>query len=174
VEAITLNFDDLQPIEVPFNYLGKKYVMKEASGDTGCKYRNRLLNSTRMSGEGKPIGFTNYADVEPYLVSLCVFERVDSNDKSKDKPVKEAEVRSWQNRVVKELHEKIIKISDLQDQPETIEEIDKQIKELEHRKGVLKGDIKEGESYDSSTRSPGENAKNEQSATMDGSTMPRN
>jgi hypothetical protein len=39
-EFAPLDFSDLTPIEFPFSYKGKKYVLCEASADAASKYRN--------------------------------------------------------------------------------------------------------------------------------------
>jgi len=101
-----LNFDDLTPIEIPVRIQGKNYVLREASGDAACRYRNAVLACAQLTPEGKAVSVRNLADVEPLLVSLCLFDE-------KGNPVSVNQVRKWPARVVKALYEKAKEISDL-------------------------------------------------------------
>ena len=103
-----LNFDDIAPIEIPVVIKGKRYTLKEASGDAACRYRNAVLSALQVSKTGEVTGARNLADTEPLLVSLCLFDE-------QDKPVPIKTVRSWPARVVRTLFEKAADISDLAD-----------------------------------------------------------
>lgn len=125
-----LNFDDLTPIELPFSHLGKDYVLREATGEAACQFRNAQIACTTMGPEGKPKKFENVADVEPLLVSLCVWELLPDG---KEKRVPEATVRQWSARMQKRLFEKAKEISDLNESAETLEELTKEYRELGKR-----------------------------------------
>ncbi|WP_410959339.1 hypothetical protein, partial [Salmonella sp. SAL4433] len=74
--------DEYEPLDFPSIALrqrqvtvaGKKYVLLEASGDASCRSRNAIFQCTKLGPDGKPVGMSNMADVEPLLVSLCLAE----------------------------------------------------------------------------------------------------
>lgn len=128
-------FDDLAAVEIPVSIPNKDgvkedYILQEASGDAACKYRNAMLACTQLGPEGKPSQIRGMADIEPLLVSLCLFT-------SERKPVQLGIIRSWPNRVQKKLFDKIKEISDLdesEDRDSLVKQrkaIDKQIAEIE-------------------------------------------
>lgn len=98
-------FEDVAPLTVPVTIGKDEYVLKEASGDAACRWRNAQLRAARMV-EGKITGVGDIADTEPLLVSLCLFTR-------EGKPVPLATVRAWPNRVQKALFERAKAISHL-------------------------------------------------------------
>lgn len=109
----TLDFSDLEPIQVEFSIGGKSYVMFEATADAAVKYRNRIARSASFA-DGKLAKVENPADAETLLVSLCLFEKVVTKDGSTGlKPVTEAQVRGFQQRIQRRLFDELIKISEL-------------------------------------------------------------
>jgi hypothetical protein len=115
------NFDDLTPFEVPVTYKGKKYVLREASEDARCKYRNSLMGSAKLGPDGKPVSISGMADCEPLLVSLCLCQvngdgsiRLDTSGNPSLLPL--LTIRSWPSRIVKRLYEKAKDISDLKEE----------------------------------------------------------
>lgn len=119
-----LNFDDLALIEVPVSIGDKRYLLREASGNVACKYRNALLNCTVLGPEGKPQTVRNMADVEPLLVSLCLFQLLEQPDGTvKERPAQLADVRGWPNRIVKALFERAKEISELDEEEEEQESV---------------------------------------------------
>jgi len=102
----SLHFESTDLIEVPVTIGKDEFVLREADGDVSCKYRNAVLSCTKLSGRGKPVSIQNLADVEPYLVSLCLFS-LDG------KPVALKVVRSWPNRITKQLYNTAKEISNL-------------------------------------------------------------
>lgn len=121
-----LDFSDITTIEMPFNLKGKSYTLREASGSAACQYRNAVMNGMTLGPDGKPVKMEGLADSEPLLVSLCVFD-------DRQNPIALNKVRSWPNRVVKRLYEKAKKISQLDESPETVDELIKQRDELTKR-----------------------------------------
>lgn len=126
-----MNFDDLSEIVIPVSIKGKKYILVEADGDATAKYKNKMLSCSKFA-EGKMTSVQGMADIEPYLLSLCMF--VVRNDRRF--PVAEGVVRSWPGKVIKKLYTKAREISEL-DAEETLEsltekraEIDKKIADL--------------------------------------------
>jgi hypothetical protein len=129
---------DLEPIEIPIKIGGKSYILREASEGAAVGYRNLVMKAARMS-EGKIVGIDGAADVEPYLVSQCVFE-TDREGRVRqigDRLVNVHinTVRSWPSRVVTPLFDKIKEISDLdrETKPETKEQLLKQLEEIQNK-----------------------------------------
>jgi hypothetical protein len=118
-----MKFDSLTPIEVAVEIEGKAYTLREASGDAACKYRNAQLERVEMGPEGKPSRFHGLADLEPLLVSLCLF-----NDEN-GKQVNINTIRSWPSRILKPLFDKAKEISELGEEEETIEDLQKKLAE---------------------------------------------
>jgi len=108
-----LNLETLEPINVSVNLGGKKYLLKEASVDAVCRWKNAQLKETRLGPDGKASAILPKAD--PFLLSLCLFE---IDDKGKEKPVPAMTVRSWPNRIQKPLMDKLRSISDLEEKAE--------------------------------------------------------
>ena len=100
------DFDSLEVIEIPVKVGGEVYTLREASGDAAFKFRNAAMKCTKLGPDGKPASVEGIADIEPLLISLCLFD-------SKDKPVPVTKIRTWRNKVCKSLYEKILEISEL-------------------------------------------------------------
>ncbi len=110
----TIDFGDLEVIEIPVNVGSESYILKEASGKAACEYRNAMLACTTLGPEGRPTSLRNLANVEPLLVSLCLF----SQD---GKRVPQDKISAWPARVQKTLFNKIKEISELgEESPERI------------------------------------------------------
>jgi hypothetical protein len=124
-----MNFD-LEPLEVQVTVGGKSYVLREASEDAACKWRNKIMSSTKLT-DGKPSSIDGIGDSEPLLVSLCLWEQHSSTkDEVKQLKVPLEVVRSWPSRVVKKLHKWVMENSDLEEKPKTRTEIEKAISDL--------------------------------------------
>lgn len=104
-----LNFDSIERVQVEVTIGDDRYVLKEATGDAACRYRNSILRATKLGPEGKPSSIDGIVDSEPLLVSLCLFTAEDN------KPVPLSTVRSWPNRIVKKLYETAEHISELKE-----------------------------------------------------------
>jgi hypothetical protein len=148
-----LVFEDKDPIEVPVSVRGIDYVLCEATGDVAVKFANRKLENIQLGPGGKPQSVKGMGDVEPFLVSLCLFEAGSDGKADKTKPVKATDIRKFSSKTMSALFAKAKEISEI-DQPTTVEDIDKQIVELNKQRAEL---IENG--------TP---AKNEQSETTDG------
>jgi hypothetical protein len=134
-----MNFDDLQPIEIPVKFRNRRFGLREASGDSAVKYRNAMLDATRLGPDGKPISVKGMANIEPLLVSMCLIEYIaDKDGKDRERPVSEAAVRSWPNRILKPLYEKCKAISALNEDDETEEALVRRIDELQKKLVVVR------------------------------------
>jgi hypothetical protein len=108
-------FDDLAPVEVSVKIGQLNCILREASEDAACKYRNASLKAARMQS-GEIVGMDGLADSEPYLVSLCLFEIFENGKGQKvERPVALSVIRSWKAGIVKTLFERIRQISNLED-----------------------------------------------------------
>lgn len=136
---------DITPQEIPVTVGGKKYVLREATGDAACRYRNALLKSTKLGPEGKPSHIDGMADVEPLLVSLCLYEKTDP-----ERLVALHLVRSWPSRIQKALFAKVKEISEL-DERDTAETLEKQLAETQRKLAELKNGDAAKNSHDATT-----------------------
>ncbi len=125
---------DITPQMKPYVISGAKYRLYEANGDAVVKWRNGAINSTKFNANtGKPEKFTNIADQEPFLVSLCL-KRVNDNNGEEDVAV--TTIKSWPARVQKEMYAWVRKNSGLEEAP-TPNQLRKQIVELEEQIRVM-------------------------------------
>lgn len=122
-----LQFDDLALIRLPVSIGSLKYVLREASGEVACEYRNAQLACTQIGENGKAVSIQGIADVELLLVSRCIF-RLDGD---REVPVSISEVATWPSRVVKILYEKAREISEMDVMSE--EDLGKQREQLDQR-----------------------------------------
>jgi hypothetical protein len=106
-----MDLDDA-PVEVDVTIGGRPYVLQEASGDAACKYRNALMNCTKLGPNGKAQSMHNAADVEPLLISMCLFRVNPEKPDGQHPPVPLKIIRSWPNRIQKGLFNRIKAISD--------------------------------------------------------------
>lgn len=136
-----LVFDNILPVEVPVSVAGKKYVLREASGDAACRYRNALLKSTRLGPEGKPSVIDGLADVEPLLVSLCLFEVLSDGTLAKG-PVPAHVIRSWPARIQKALFERAKQISDLEER-ETAASLEAKITDAQTQLAAIRNGVQD-------------------------------
>lgn len=136
--ADVFGFDSLEPIEVPFKFRGKSYVLREASEDVACRYRNAILRVSKVE-DGKFTAGDGFADTSAILVSGCLFEVTDGGEKSVPLPT----VRAWPARVVKPLFQKAKEISDL-DEKETPETLTEKILALQEQRSKLLEESREG------------------------------
>lgn len=127
-DTTPMNFDDLTPIEIPVSIGVKQYVLCEATGTAGVAFNNARTKGIKFSNEGKPNSISGVADVEPLLVSLCLFETVEGGRK----PVPITTVQSWPYRVMKDLFDRAKEISNL-DESETLEDLQKQKTEIDKK-----------------------------------------
>jgi hypothetical protein len=66
-----LNFD-LTPVTIPVIINNEQYTLKEPTAAAVAQYRNKIFASTQFAGTGKINRVSGLADVEPFLVSLCL------------------------------------------------------------------------------------------------------
>jgi len=108
---------DLKVQEVPVTIGGTKYLLREASEDAACQYRNAAMRGAKMTDGTVTLG--GAADVEPLLVSLCLFEMDASGAVIRNVPL--VTVKNWPARVVKPLFNKVKEMSSLDETPKAKE-----------------------------------------------------
>ena len=163
-----IRFDDLTPISIPVTLGAKSYVLKEATGDASTRYKNALMSSTKMGKDGKPSHVEGLANVEPLLVSLCLFESYEvRGGELKERPVTESFIRGLPGKIQKKLFEKVKEISGLSEE-DTLETLEKQQAELSEKIAALRE--KQQSELRTNTESNGDtHAKKLLSSTLDGS-----
>lgn len=124
-----LNFD-IAPCEVSVTVRDKSgqsrsYLLRETDGMTAQQYRNAVMKGMHFGPDGKPCRLEGIADVEPLLVSRCLFD-VDTG-----KSIPLTVVQGWPSRVLKVLYAKVKEISGLDEKPETRESLLKQRGEID-------------------------------------------
>jgi hypothetical protein len=143
--AESIDYADLKPREVQVNNLfGKNYLLKEGTAGAVTEYRNAISKSTKISADGTILQQANF-EVEPLLVSLCIFEIENNNGQTSLKPVSLDTVRAWPHRVQQELYERAEAMTGLGMEGSTEEallrqrdRIDRRLEQLRERETVQK------------------------------------
>ncbi len=146
-----IDYSNLEPIQIPVKVGKKQYILREASGDAHVQWRNAIDAATVYNEDGKRSGYKNLADVEPFLVSLCLVEIGENGAVS---AVTANEVRGWPQRVIKRLHDKVNEISEFNDD-ETEASLNKQLADINRKLAKFKknGSVEKKELINSATGS---------------------
>ena len=108
-----MDFSSIVPIRIPVTFPnGDKYVLCEASEGTAKKYQDRRLACITLGPSGKPQKLTGLAELQPFLVSMCLFP-ADKDGEPTTKSVVQTLVESLPSKMVKKLHKAAMRISDL-------------------------------------------------------------
>ncbi len=111
---LELNFDDIAPIEIKVTIQNEKYVLEEATGQVATKYLNARLGKIKFN-DGKASSLQGIADIEPFLVSMCLF-KLDfgaTGEVIKKTPVSVTTIQSWPFRIQDQLYKEAKRISQL-------------------------------------------------------------
>jgi len=169
-----LDFDALEPIELPVKYKGKNYVLREATGEASVAYRNARLDCTQYNESGEISSIRGLASIEPLLVSLCLFK---VNPAGSVEPVTVEELSSWPARVQDKLFAKAKLISGMSETDTDLDNLAKAlrcpnspvtIEELQAWAKTLDSSHSDFKDWISLYESP-EQAKNSQSSMTIGS-----
>lgn len=137
---------DLAVIEIPVKIGGKEFLLREASGEVHRNFTNARTNSLILGPNKSVVGYKNIADLDSFLVSLCLVELVRGEDDSviHERPTQLEQIRSWPGRIGSDLYDKARKISKI-DEDKTLEalleerkDIDEQIETLKKRDEIVK------------------------------------
>lgn len=129
------DFNDLSIIEIPVKLNKKNYILREADGEAGAKFKSRSAQCMRMEA-GSVTGVGEIGELEPYLLSFCMFEQGENGIL---KSVSENVIKSWPARVVKQLFDKAKEISEL-NESDTVESLEKTIREATKKLNKLRGE----------------------------------
>ena len=103
--------DEFKQIELPVTYRGKQYTLRKASVDAVVRFKERASKGASYQ-DGKIVrSLEGTSDLEPYLVSLCLWETVIVNGKNTERNVSLQEIKTWEADVVRTLHMRAKKIS---------------------------------------------------------------
>jgi polyhydroxyalkanoate synthesis regulator phasin len=101
----TMDFDsDPAPQEVKVTYQQKTYYLREPSEAIAVEYQNMATRATTITDGEMKLG--NLNDAEPYLVSKCLWEKINEQDKEIERNVPLGLLRLWPSRVVRPLFDK--------------------------------------------------------------------
>ena len=101
-----LNFESIEPIEVPVTIAGKTYTLVEAVGEAVEVWRDAQISGTEFNAEGKPVRVSGLSGLNMLLLSRCLLD-------PERKPVPLAVIKRWPNRIIEPLAEKVKEISEL-------------------------------------------------------------
>lgn len=134
----SLDFDSPAPKDVPFRYRNKSYSLREASHDKAREYRSALLASYRP-GAGGLLPGENLPRTELVLLAGCVYDQ-------DDKPVPVEEMKTWPNRVIRPLFERVREMSYLTDlDTSSVDALDKEISRLQKLRDQLSKEPEDGQ-----------------------------
>lgn len=135
--------------EVPFKIGKETYTVREADGDASYKYRNKIIACTELGADGNAKSVKDIADVEPFLISMCLYDK-------DGKLVPATVIRKFRAPVCKRLYELIKEISELDDgTANDVEGLEKQLKDVQDKlaKAKAKEDAPKNEQGVSTTGS---------------------
>ncbi len=135
----SIDFDDLERIEVPVKYGGKKYLLRECPEFGAVKMRAAAARSTRTDANGKPVDPDGGGGFAALLVSFCLCETVGEGDQLAVKQGEDgravtvplATIDGWPSHIVATLFDKARVISQLV--PDSEEALLKQIASLQEQ-----------------------------------------
>jgi hypothetical protein len=117
-------FDNLIA-EVPVKIQGVDYILREADGEVSTIFQNAQIEGTTFNSAGETLSVKGLANIQPILVSLCLYT-------TDDIPIRVPinKVKSWPSRTVKLLFERAKEISLLNEQEETLETLKEKLEKL--------------------------------------------
>lgn len=131
---------DLERVEVPVELRSQdgtvqKYVLKELDGEGSVRYSTQRASVIKRDAKGEIVELLpEFHSLEPFLVSLCLYD-------SEDKLVPESTIRSWKAQVQGRLYRTAREISGMATpKEEEVPAIEKQIEELKKRLEEAKKD----------------------------------
>lgn len=118
-----------------FRIDGKWYIAREATEDQVIRYKNDLARYPKLAdGEIASMGAIN--DAEPFLVHLCLYEKVGENEE-RERNVPIPIVRGWLARIVQPIIKWLREVSGLEED-ETEAGLTKQQKRVEKKLAKLR------------------------------------
>lgn len=105
-----LSFDSLELTEIPVTIGEARYVLREADTDTVAKYKSAMIRCSKLNKEGNPEAMDGVGELEPLLVSLCLFQE-NSHGVPYPNPVGRAFVGKLKGAITKKLFDTILEIT---------------------------------------------------------------
>lgn len=126
-----LNADDvdlqsLVPFRKRLTINGRRLILCEADGEAARQHKNLSMRAAKFGPDGKLSSLEGIADVETQLVADCLFFANDNNEPGQKVGLPFA--KSLPYRLVKPMYELIKKVSDLSEEEENEEFLEKRIK----------------------------------------------
>ena len=120
-----------------------KYVLREPTADTTVKYRNHKARHLAFLPGGKLARIENPGDIEPMLVSWCLFQTNDDGSvkiASSGSPVTVAEstIRKWPSPIIRKMFDWIKEVGQLDEPDDTEESLTTQIDKLTRKREELR------------------------------------
>lgn len=123
--------DDMNLREEEVDIRGELHVLREADGDTASKFQSAAIRGSRFNREAGDITIGDIGDVDLVLLTGCMFKKnVKAGNMS---PVPASTIRSWPNRIIKQLVKRAKAMSDLNDAEDDPESISQEIERLQKR-----------------------------------------
>ena len=139
--AAHVNFDDdVTPRQFEFTHWRQKYILHEASEAAAVEFNRARMSGVEIfhpgDGEERTVkSLQGAADVEPLLVSHCVFM---VNPDGSEAPVSLQTIKTWPSRIVRNLFQRAKEMSGL-DEAETMQGLQDQLYRLQGKIEKLKG-----------------------------------
>lgn len=105
---------------------GEKYVLREPSGEAGAEH-DSMRTSGAIVENGQIVGYRGLGQLEPILVSKCLFKldangEIQRDPQGRPLPVALETILSWPDRVISRLYAKAQEMGDLNYLGEKVEE----------------------------------------------------
>jgi hypothetical protein len=128
-----MDFESLAPIDVEVKYKGQTLTLRSANGAVGTLFKNKIIQYESCDRR-------DMADIQPWLVSVCLFRRVPDlaipGDQGELVPV--SVVRTFPHPMLKKLFDKAVEIGELIPEDETIESLEKKLAILRKQEAARK------------------------------------
>jgi hypothetical protein len=133
-----IDLTSLCPIRKIVTIKGQKLLLCEADGEAVRMYKNLSMRAAKYGADGKVESIEGLADVETQLVGDCLFTMTTQGEP--DKKVGLVFAKKLNNRILKPLFEFVKKVSEIEDDQETVEFLEKRIQSDTEKIKKLKKD----------------------------------
>lgn len=161
---VTESFEfDLAPKDVEYKLRGKDgvvttYIVTEASEDAWGRYQDLTSKGTKFGPDGKPeFAGEHFGSATTVLVAGCLFKVTTHRGETKLQPVTLNQVKAIKAQITQHMARKIMEISEIARQKDTIESLDAEIAKLQERRAKL---VSDGNVSTAATPKDPANAKN--------------
>lgn len=104
-----LDFGSLEPIMVgPIEISGRKFTIREASGDSDVKYQNAIEAARIYDANGIVVGWKDLTMADYILIASCLIEHAGGGLEA----VPVEQIRNWPRKTLKKILKKIRQISE--------------------------------------------------------------